>query len=70
MDNQFGESNIFSNRQGSALDNTNLDGEYGYSLLDVPHRLNINGTFELPFGERRKWLTGGIARFVAGASFP
>jgi hypothetical protein len=59
MDNQFGESNTFSNRLGTALDNTNLDGEYGYSLLDVPHRLNVNGTIELPFGEGRKWINGG-----------
>jgi hypothetical protein len=59
MDNQFGESNTFSNRLGSALDNTNLDAEYGYSLLDVPHRLNINGTWQLPFGDGRKWMTGG-----------
>ena len=47
MDNQFGESNTFSNRLGTALDNTNLDGEYGYSLLDVPHRVNLNATVEL-----------------------
>jgi hypothetical protein len=66
MDNQFGESNTFSNRQGSALDNTNLDGEYGYSLLDVPHRVNINGTFALPFGEGRRWLTGGVANALLG----
>jgi hypothetical protein len=59
MDNQFGESNTFSNRLGSALDNTNLDGEYGYSLLDVPHRLNVNATVQLPFGEGRRWMTGG-----------
>ena len=59
MDNQFGESNTFSNRLGTPLDNTNLDGEYGYSLLDVPHRLNVNATVELPFGEGRRWLSGG-----------
>lgn len=66
MDNQFGESNTFSNRQGSALDSTNLDREYGYSLLDVPHRLNVNASIQLPFGEGRKWLTGGVANALLG----
>ena len=62
MDNQFGESNTFSNRLGTALDNYDLDAEYGYSLLDVPHRLNVNATFELPFGDGRKWLTAAASR--------
>ena len=45
MDNQFGESNhLRQSRSGSALDNYDLDREFGYSLLDVPHRLNVNGT--------------------------
>jgi hypothetical protein len=57
MDNQFGESNSYVNRLGSALNNYNLEGEYGYSLLDVPHRLNFNSTWELPFGEGRRWLS-------------
>jgi len=65
-DNQFGESNTFSNRQLGALDNYNLDGEYGVSLLDVTHRLNVNATFELPFGDGRKWLQSGVANVLAG----
>ena len=39
MDNQFGESNTYSNRNTSALDNYDLEREWGYSLLDVPHRV-------------------------------
>jgi hypothetical protein len=66
-DNQFGESNSFSNRQGSALDNYDLDREYGVSLLDVAHRLNVNATFELPFGEGRHWFSGsGPGRALLG----
>ena len=39
----------------------------GYSLLDVPHRLNVNATVELPFGEGRRWLTGGgVANALLG----
>jgi hypothetical protein len=29
--------------------------EYGYSMLDVPHRLIVAPTFELPFGKGKKW---------------
>jgi hypothetical protein len=65
-DNQFGESNTFSNRQGSALNNYDLDAEYGVSLLDVAHRLNVNASFQLPFGEGRRWLTSGVGNAVAG----
>ncbi len=65
-DNQFGESNTFSNRQLGALDNYDLDREYGVSLLDVAHRLNVNATVELPFGEGRKWLQDGVASAFAG----
>ncbi|HEY6508308.1 MAG TPA: TonB-dependent receptor, partial [Vicinamibacterales bacterium] len=65
-DNQFGESNTFSNRQGSALDNYDLGREFGVSLLDVAHRLNVNATFELPFGEGHKWASSGAADAAFG----
>jgi hypothetical protein len=61
MDNQFGESNTYSARSQNALDTYDLDREWGYSLLDVPHRLNVNGTFVLPVGDGHRWLTMGIA---------
>ena len=48
-DNQFGESNFFS--EGSAIRNYyDLESEYGLSVLDTPHRLNVWGTAELLFG--------------------
>jgi hypothetical protein len=66
-DSQFGESNFFSNRRNAALDNYNLDLEYGRSLLDTPHRLNITGTIDLPFGEGRRWLDrGGLVNVLLG----
>ena len=65
-DNQWGESNSFSNRQGSAMNNYNID-EYGVSLLDVAHRVNFSATFQLPFGEGRKWVNnGGIGEALLG----
>jgi trimeric autotransporter adhesin len=66
MDNQFGESNTYSNRNQAALDNDNLDAEWGYSLLDVPHRVNVNGTFIIPVGAGHKWLTGGVGNALLG----
>ena len=58
-DNQFGEANFYASRIGSALNNYDLDSEYGYSLNDVPHRLNVSATFELPFGRGKRWLSSG-----------
>ncbi|MBS1794128.1 MAG: TonB-dependent receptor [Acidobacteria bacterium] len=34
----------------NAEDVFNLDQEYSYSTLDVPHRLTVSGTYELPIG--------------------
>ncbi|HTL04002.1 MAG TPA: hypothetical protein VL243_17325, partial [Vicinamibacterales bacterium] len=66
MDNQYGESNTYSSRNAAALDNYDLDREWGYSLLDVPHRVNINSTFVLPLGAGHKWLDGGIGSALLG----
>jgi hypothetical protein len=64
-DNLFGEGNFYSLNPGPfALDNTAIEREYGHSLLDAPHRLNLSGTFDLPFGDGKRWVTGGG---VAGA---
>jgi hypothetical protein len=65
-DNQFGESNTYSSRNAFALDNYDLDGEWGYSLLDVPHRLNVNGTFVVPVGEGHTWLRDGLGDALLG----
>jgi hypothetical protein len=66
MDNQFGESNTYASRNGGALDNHDLDAEWGYSLLDVPHRLNVNGTLIVPFGNGHRWLERGIWNALFG----
>lgn len=66
MDNQFGESNTYSGRNGSALNNYDLDAEWGVSLLDVPHRLNVNGTWQVPLGTGRRWLKTGVGNAVLG----
>ena len=55
-DNVIGEGNAYSNRNGSALDNYDLDAEYSRSITDTPHRLNVSGIVELPFGKGKRWL--------------
>jgi hypothetical protein len=66
MDNQFGESNTYSARSQNALDTYDLDREWGYSLLDVPHRFNVNGTFVVPVGDGHRWLSDGIGNALLG----
>lgn len=66
QDNQFGEANTYVNRLGGALNNYDLDAEYGESLLNVPHRLNISGTIQLPFGNGRRWVQNGIGDALIG----
>ena len=58
-DNQSGEGNAFANNPVPLIDNYDLERQYGYSLRDTPHRLNISGTLELPFGTGRRWLSDG-----------
>jgi trimeric autotransporter adhesin len=74
-DNQFGETNQYSqiaggsagSGTGRALNNYDLDAEYSRGLLDVPHRLVFAPIFELPFGNGRKWLSqGSLANALAG----
>lgn len=40
--------------------------EFGYSILDVPHRLIVAPIVELPFGSGRKWATGRAADLLIG----
>jgi hypothetical protein len=67
-DNLTGASNFFSNNdRPRALDVYNLDAEYGPSILETPHRLNVTGTVELPFGEGKRWANNsGLARTLLG----
>jgi hypothetical protein len=40
--------------------------EYGYGILDVPHRVIIAPVVELPFGQGKKWATGRLADLLVG----
>lgn len=79
-DNQFGESNFYANRPGTALNNYDLDAEYARSLMDMPHKIVLAPMVNLPFGRDRRflnrtgpldWVFGGwsisaIATFESG----
>ena len=66
MDNQFGETNFFSRNTAQALNAYDLDAEYSVGLLDVPHKITLSPIIELPFGEGKRWATGGIANRILG----
>jgi hypothetical protein len=66
-DNQFGEANALSANVQATVDNFDLEREFGYSLIDTPHRLNISGTVDLPFGVGKRWLSRrGVAHAILG----
>ena len=45
----------------------NRDADWGPSNSDIRHRVNLAGTWELPFGMGRKWLhEENIASYVLG----
>jgi hypothetical protein len=66
-DNIFGEGNGFSRREGAAVNRYDLDSEYSRSISDIPHRLNVSGIVELPFGQGKRWLDeGGFCNALFG----
>ena len=66
-DNQIGEGNFFAQWSSTPLNNYDLDREYAISLLDTPHRINISVTYELPFGQGKRFMNrGGIANLLLG----
>lgn len=40
--------------------------EYGFGILDVPHRVIIAPIWQLPFGKDRRWGKSGIGNLLAG----
>ncbi len=47
-------------------DDYGVDAEYAVGLLDVPHKLVFSPIAELPFGQGKKWLNGGIGNILLG----
>jgi hypothetical protein len=65
-DNQFAETNHYTNRVGSPQNNYDLEAEYGVSLLDMPHKIALAPIVELPFGQGRRWAQGRAADLIIG----
>ncbi len=67
-DNQFAETNFYTNRAGSAPQNNyDLEAEYSLGILDVPHKISVAPIVELPFGQGKKYMNEpGVADLVLG----
>ena len=65
-DNFFAESNTYSATNGNAQNAYDVDAEYAYSILDVPHKLVLSPIFQLPFGEGKRWASSGAAAAILG----
>jgi len=66
LENYFGESNFYGQRLGTAVDNFDLNKEYGLSFNDVPHRFNVTPMWDLPLGKGKRWASSGLADKIVG----
>jgi len=76
-------STIGGAQETVALIDTNLRAERGLSTFDVRHQFNVSSVYELPFGERRRflshhgltakvlgdWSVSGIATLLSGTPY-
>ncbi len=60
--------NSFSSAPAGPQNAYDLTAEYGLSTSDTPNHLSMAGTYELPFGKGRKFLSGAnkLVEFVLG----
>ena len=75
-DNLIGEGNFYSAGGFNPLNNYNYipgsqyynpNADYGYSILDVPHRVIIAPIVELPFGKGKMWGSNSrVAEWILG----
>lgn len=62
-------SSIGSAGTGTVIQNDNdLRAERALSSFDVRHRVMLNGTYEFPFGDRKRWLSNNsaLAKLLGG----
>jgi hypothetical protein len=59
-------SSIGGGQQVIAQDSSNLAAERGLSSFDVRHQFRANYSYDLPFGERRRFARAGWANTVLG----
>ena len=46
---------------GFLVNSWDPDQQYSYADFDVRHQINVNGLYELPFGQGKKWGTNATA---------
>jgi hypothetical protein len=51
---------------GAAQNQYNRGNEKSYGVLDLPQMFKLTGSYDLPFGRGKKWLTSGFASRVLG----
>lgn len=63
--NNYGENQGFNNGN---IDRRNLANSAVISANDIPHRFNLNASYELPFGPGKRFASGsgGWSRFAGG----
>ncbi|MBI1791489.1 MAG: TonB-dependent receptor [Acidobacteria bacterium] len=50
----------------AAQNHYNQRVEKSYSALDLTHQFKLTASYDLPFGKGKKYLTGGVGRWIAG----
>lgn len=70
-DNQWAQQNFFSKSRADSngafpQNSYDLNAEYSYSIVDVPHRLVLAPIVELPFGEGKPWMNKGVGSAILG----
>lgn len=71
-DNLWGASSTLNPNNNGPQDIYNLKSEYSRSINDIPKRWTVAGTYELPFGRGKQFLTGAnrwVDLAVAGWTF-
>jgi hypothetical protein len=51
---------------GASQNDYNRRLEKSYGVLDMPHMFKLTGSYDLPFGQGRKYLTTGLLSRIAG----
>ncbi|HYO84076.1 MAG TPA: carboxypeptidase regulatory-like domain-containing protein [Bryobacteraceae bacterium] len=51
---------------GGAQNHYDRSLEKSYGVLDLPHMFKLTGSYDLPFGKGRRFLTGGVSSWVLG----
>ncbi len=66
-DNIIGQGNYYAGTSGFAPNIYDLTAEYGLASIDLPHRILLSGSYELPFGKGKALLnTGGLVNRLVG----